>query len=64
MSKPKTVPLILQAAFTIETLAHLQGREELLPQAQHLRDLHADLVRMKFSRESEFVMLEIMEKYL
>lgn len=30
-------PLILQAAFTIETLAHLQGHEELLSQADHLR---------------------------
>jgi hypothetical protein len=38
-------PLLLQAAFTIETLAHLQGHEELLPQAEHCRAVYGFLKR-------------------
>lgn len=43
----RRLPMLNKAAFMIETLAHLRGMErELLPQAQYLRDLQANLSRL------------------
>ena len=41
MAAQVNLPKILLAAFALETVAHLQGREKsLLPLADYLRELH------------------------
>jgi hypothetical protein len=53
--KPATQPIILQAAFTIETLAHLKGFErELLPQAEHLRKMYQILKSIEDYHDSPY----------
>jgi hypothetical protein len=61
---PSDRPMLLQAAFTIETVAHLRGLEtELLPQADFLRNLHRDLKKVLDDYGAE-VAFQIVEEAL
>ena len=56
-------PLLLEAAFTIETVAHLRGFEhELLPQAEHLRQVYDFLKRQVDNHTTDPVLRAAMQE--